>query len=72
MDIKGCGKSSETLTFHVLPKEPMSKHHVIDLACGQRAESSGGRGVLLCHQCAGLYGFKVFKREETSTGGMDL
>jgi hypothetical protein len=31
---------------------PMSRHHVSRLTCGQRAESRGGRVVVLCADCA--------------------
>ena len=56
MEINGCGKRNVELTFYLLPNQPMSKHRVSPPACGQRAESLVGRGVLLCADCAGLHG----------------
>jgi len=68
MEIKGCGKRNAVLTFYVVPKEPKSKHRASGLACGQRAESSGGRGVLLCVECAEGYGFKSSKQKLLAMG----
>jgi hypothetical protein len=61
MDIKGCGKRSVVLTFYVVPDELKSRHRVEGLACGQRAETIRGRGVLLCAECADAYGFNLSK-----------
>ena len=63
MDIKGCGKRNETLTFFVLPKEPTSVRPVVGLACGQKAERGDSRGVLLCGACAELHGFQIFTKK---------
>jgi hypothetical protein len=63
MEIKGCGKRNANLTFYVVPKEPKSRHRVSGLACGQQAETSGGRGVLLCAECADGYRFKSPKQK---------
>jgi len=68
MEIKGCGKRKTSLTFYVVSAEPKSRHRVSGLACGQRAETAGGRGVLLCAECADGYGFKPSKQKPLARG----
>jgi hypothetical protein len=58
MKVNGCGNRSVELTFYLLPRQPMSMYRALPLACGQRAESRGGRGVLLCADCAERHGLK--------------
>ena len=51
--IKGCGKSSVTLTFYRIPVRAESAEGLGPLACGQQAATMGGRsGMLLCNECA--------------------
>jgi len=61
MEIRGCGKRDVELTFYLIPGQPMSGHRVSPLFCGQRAEGSGRRGLLLCANCAELHGLKQTK-----------
>jgi len=61
MELTGCGKRHVELTFYLLPRLPMSRHYASPLACGQRAESRGARGLLLCAGCAELHGLKQSK-----------
>lgn len=68
MEAKGCGKRNVSLTFYLLPREPASQHRVSSLACGEPGESLGGRGVLLCADCADANGLKPRKPE----AGMQL
>jgi hypothetical protein len=64
MDIQGCGKVSDNLTFYEDRGKPKSaERKTTRLVCGQHAETlSGGRGVLLCAKCAGGYGFQPFRK----------
>ena len=61
MEFTGCGKRDVELTFYRIPRLPMSRHRVSRICCGERAESSGGRGMLLCADCAELHGLKQGK-----------
>jgi len=52
-----------------LARQLMSGHRLSPLACGQRAESRGGRGVLLCVDRAERHGLNQSKPQ---TGAMTL
>jgi hypothetical protein len=63
MEVRGCGKGDVELTFDLVRAMRMSRDSLSPLACGQRSESRGGRGVLLCGDCAELHGLKLRKPE---------
>jgi hypothetical protein len=63
MKLKGCGKRGVELTFYRVRGMLVSRRRVPPLTCGERAESRGGRGVLLCPDCADLHGLKPGKPE---------
>jgi hypothetical protein len=65
MQIKGCGYRNSQLTFYRLPGVPKSPDSISRLACGDRAESRGDRGVVLCVNCARLHGLR---REQSRVG----
>jgi hypothetical protein len=63
MEVRGCGKRDVELTFYLTRGMPFSRDRVSGLVCGEHAESRGGRGVLLCRDCAELHGLKLKKPE---------
>ena len=65
--ITGCGRDGG-LTFYLLREEVRVKEAKLShIACGQRATTtSGWRGVLLCEDCAVVYGLKATKLKATA------
>jgi hypothetical protein len=56
MRVKGCGKRNSDLMFYRLPGVPRTPDSLSRLACGDRAECRGDRGLVLCVNCARLHG----------------
>jgi hypothetical protein len=63
MDVRGCARRDVELTFYLVPGMRRSRDRISSLACGQRAESRGRRGVLLCRDCVELCGLTLKKAE---------
>jgi len=68
MRVKGCGKRSVELTFYLLPGVRRLRLRASPLACGQYAESLGGRGILLCLDCADAHGLTRTSRKPVKDG----
>jgi hypothetical protein len=61
MEVRGCRKRDVELTFYLVRGMRMSRDSLSPFACGQQAESRGGRGLQLCADCADAHGLKPRK-----------